>query len=141
MGVWADKTKRMYTLNAVNDRLKRDVQVENNIHAGIKYMDFLRNRYFDDVEGMNQTLLALAAYNVGPNRMIKLRQSAERQGYDPDVWFDNVELVAAREIGSEPVSYVTNIYKYYLAYSTSAEQLKGRQEARQRAGIAGGSSG
>jgi membrane-bound lytic murein transglycosylase MltF len=115
-------------------------KVENNIHAGIKYMDFLRSRYFGDVEGMDQTLLALAAYNVGPNRMISLRQSAERQGYNPDVWFDNVELIAAREIGREPVSYVSNIYKYYLAYRTSAEQLSRRQEARQRAGIAGGSS-
>lgn len=120
----------------------RDIhQVENNIHAGIKYMDFLRNRYFDDedIDELNQILLALAAYNVGPNRMIGLRQKAEREGYDPNVWFDNVELIAAREVGREPVSYVTNIYKYYLAYRTSAEQLSRRQEARRRVGIAGDS--
>jgi membrane-bound lytic murein transglycosylase MltF len=113
-------------------------KVENNIHAGIKYMDFLRERYFDQegVDELNQILLALAAYNVGPNRMISLRQTAEREGYDPDVWFDNVELIAAREVGREPVNYVTNIYKYYLAYRTSAEQLSRRQDARRRAGLA-----
>jgi membrane-bound lytic murein transglycosylase MltF len=115
-------------------------KVENNIHAGIKYMDFLRERYFDDeeVDEDNRILLALAAYNVGPNRMISLRQKAEREGYDPNVWFDNVELVAAREVGREPVSYVSNIYKYYLAYRTSADQLSRRQQARKRAGISGG---
>jgi membrane-bound lytic murein transglycosylase MltF len=113
-------------------------QVENNIHAGIKYMDFLRERYFNEpgVSDRDQILLALAAYNVGPNRMISLRQQAEREGYDPNVWFDNVELIAAREVGREPVSYVSNIYKYYLAYRTSAEQLSRRQDARRRAGIA-----
>jgi membrane-bound lytic murein transglycosylase MltF len=117
----------------------RDIhQVENNIHAGIKYMDFLRQRYFseDGVDELNQTLLALAAYNVGPNRMISLRQKAAREGYDPNVWFDNVELIAARDVGREPVSYVANIYKYYLAYRTSAEQLTRRQQARKRVGIA-----
>jgi membrane-bound lytic murein transglycosylase MltF len=118
----------------------RDIhKVENNIHAGIKYMDFLLERYFNEegVSDQDQILLALAAYNVGPNRMISLRQKAAREGYDPDVWFDNVELIAAREVGGEPVSYVSNIYKYYLAYRTSAEQLSRRQEARRRAGIAG----
>ena len=117
----------------------RDIhQVDNNIHAGIKYMDFLRQRYFseDGVDELNQTLLALAAYNVGPNRMISLRQKAAREGYDPNIWFDNVELIAAREVGREPVSYVANIYKYYLAYRTSAEQLTRRQQARKRVGIA-----
>jgi membrane-bound lytic murein transglycosylase MltF len=101
-------------------------------------MDFLRERYFDEegIDDLNQILLALAAYNVGPNRMISLRQKAEREGYDPNVWFDNVELIAAREVGREPVNYVTNIYKYYLAYRTSAEQLSRRQDARRRAGIA-----
>ncbi len=32
---------------------------------------------------------------------------------DPDIWFDNVEIVAARQIGRETVQYVSNIYKYY----------------------------
>ena len=116
----------------------RDIhKVDSNIHAGVKYLDFLRDRYFSDpeVDELNQILLALAAYNVGPSRMINLRNKAEKRGYNPNVWFDNVELVAAKEVGREPVQYVANIYKYYLAYRLSAAQLLQRRAARDRAGI------
>jgi membrane-bound lytic murein transglycosylase MltF len=111
--------------------------VDANIHAGVKYLDFLRTRYFDEpgVDALNQTLLALAAYNVGPSRMINLRNKATKMGYDRNVWFDNVELAAAKHVGREPVQYVANIYKYYLAYLLSAEQVLQRKTARERAGI------
>ena len=111
--------------------------VDSNIHAGIKYLDFLRTRYFDDpvIDTRNKTLLALAAYNAGPSRMINMRNKAKKLGYDPNVWFDNVELVAAKEIGRETVQYVSNIYKYYIAYRYTLEQQAGHAEARQRAGM------
>ena len=67
--------------------------------------------------------------------MINLRRKAEQLGYDPNVWFDNVELVAAREVGREPVQYVANIYKYYVAYRFSVDQQAGHAKARQRAGM------
>ena len=112
-------------------------EVEANIHAGIKYLDFLRTRYFSDpaIDTRNKTLLALAAYNMGPSRMINLRNRAEKLGYDPNRWFDNVEIVAAREVGREPVQYVSNIYKYYIAYRYTLEQQEGHAQARERAGI------
>lgn len=110
---------------------------ENNINAGMKYLDFLRSRYFSDPEinHFNQTLMALAAYNAGPARMINLRAKAEKKGYDPNVWFDNVELVAASDVGREPVQYVANIYKYYIAYSNAIRNLAARDAARQEVGI------
>ena len=43
-------------------------------------------------------------------------------GLDPNVWFGNVELVAAKNIGQETVTYVSNIYKYYVAYTLASEQ-------------------
>jgi membrane-bound lytic murein transglycosylase MltF len=112
-------------------------EVDNNIHAGVKYLRFLSERYFNDpeIDELNRTLLALAAYNVGPTRMINLRNKAEKRGYNPNVWFDNVEMIAAEDVGREPVQYVANIYKYYLAYRLSAAQVSQRKEARQRAGI------
>ncbi len=112
-------------------------EVEANIHAGVKYLDFLRDRYFDDLDDddINKTFLALATYNVGPRRMINLRNRAEKLGYDPDVWFGNVEVVAAKQVGREPVRYVANIYKYYLAYRLSLHQVLQHQEARERVGI------
>lgn len=111
--------------------------VENNIHAGVKYMDYLRDRYFSDPEitPLNQGLLALGAYNAGPARMIKLRRMAKEQGYDPNVWFDNVELAAAKDIGRETVQYVANIYRYYLTYRMVAMQELIRSRAREAVGI------
>jgi membrane-bound lytic murein transglycosylase MltF len=110
---------------------------ESNIHAGVKYLEFIRNRYFSDpeVDIFNQTLFAFAAYNAGPARIRKLRKMADQQGYDPNVWFDNVEVMAARDIGSETVQYVANILKYYVAYSMTIQQQLERQKRRKEAGI------
>ena len=103
--------------------------LENNIEAGTKYLRFLRSRYFDDPEldEANKTYFTFAAYNAGPRRITQLRQEAAREGLDPNVWFDNVEVVAARRIGRETVQYVSNISKYHLAYSRIAEERAGKK--------------
>jgi len=110
---------------------------ESNIHAGVKYLDFIRKRYFSDpeVNRFNQTMFSFAAYNAGPARIRQLRQKAAQQGYDPNVWFDNVEVMAAQNIGRETVQYVANILKYYLAYSLTIQQQLERQKARDKVGI------
>lgn len=110
---------------------------DKNIQAGIKYLDFIRNRYFSDpgMDRLNQTLLALAAYNAGPARVRGLRATAEAEGYDPNLWFDNVEIIAAREIGRETVQYVANIYKYYLSYRLAANYEVRHHEAREAVGM------
>jgi len=76
------------------------------------------DRYFDDpkIDKLNRRLLAFAAYNAGPAKVSKLRKEAATMGLDPNVWFRNVEVVAAKRIGRETVQYVGNIYKYYIAY-------------------------
>ncbi|HWC78084.1 MAG TPA: lytic transglycosylase F [Blastocatellia bacterium] len=95
-----------------------ETNAENNIHAGIKYLRFVVDHFFADekMDNKNKLLFAIASYNAGPNRIAKLRKQAEAQGLDPNLWFRNVEYVAAKEIGQETVQYVGNIYKYYLAY-------------------------
>jgi membrane-bound lytic murein transglycosylase MltF len=100
--------------------------LENNIHAGTKYLRFLIDQYFSDtsVDKLNQHLFALAAYNAGPARVRELRKEAVKLGLNPDVWFDNVEIVAAKRIGRETVQYVRNIYKYYIAYRLVVDQLE-----------------
>lgn len=112
-------------------------KAEPNIHAGVKYLDFIRKRYFSDPEmdKFNQTMFAFAAYNAGPARVAKLRTKAAEQGYDPNVWFDNVEVMASRDIGSETVQYVANILKYYLAYKLTLQKQLERKQAREKAGI------
>ena len=100
--------------------------LENNIHAGNKYLRFIRDRYFESepMSDLDKTLFSFAAYNAGPARIAQLRREAERQGLDPNVWFDNVEVIAARRIGRETVQYVSNIYKYWVAYRLSREALQ-----------------
>ena len=92
--------------------------VENNVHAGAKYLAFLRQRYFSDpaITKLNQQLFAWAAYNAGPANVRRIRNAATKEGLDANVWFGNVEVMAARMISREPVRYVANIYKYYTAY-------------------------
>ena len=91
-------------------------QLEPNIHAGTRYIRHLIDTLSSpEVDRLNQTLLALASYNGGQTRIRRLRREAAQKGLNPNVWFNNVELIVAREIGRETVQYVGNIYKYYLA--------------------------
>jgi membrane-bound lytic murein transglycosylase MltF len=98
-------------------------KLESNIHAGIKYNRWLADNYFNEpgIDDQNRTLFAFASYNAGPNRIARLRKEAAEQGLDPNKWFNNVEVVVARRVGREPVQYVSNIYKYYLAYRMFSE--------------------
>jgi len=108
-------------------------KVEQNIHAGTKYLRFIYDRYFADAGNMTEldkALFSFAAYNAGPARVIRLRGKAESIGLDPNVWFRNVEIVAAQDIGRETVQYVSNIYKYYIAYERMQMLEKARQSRR-----------
>jgi membrane-bound lytic murein transglycosylase MltF len=93
--------------------------LENNIHAGTKYLRFIRDRYFSDpaIDELNRTFFTFAAYNAGPARVRRLREEASQTGLDPNIWFGNVEHIAAKRIGRETVQYVSNIAKYWIAYS------------------------
>jgi membrane-bound lytic murein transglycosylase MltF len=108
-------------------------ELENNIHAGIKYLRFLRDRYFSDpaIDPLNQNLLAFAAYNAGPARVSRLRKQTAKAGFDANVWFGNVEILAAKKIGRETVQYVSNIYKYYIAYRLSRDSNPASQKDQQ----------
>jgi membrane-bound lytic murein transglycosylase MltF len=108
-------------------------ELENNIHAGIKYLRFLRDRYFSDpaIDPLNQNLLAFAAYNAGPARVSRLRKQTAKAGFDANVWFGNVEILAAKKIGRETVQYVSNIYKYYIAYRLSKDSNLAIQKDQQ----------
>ena len=93
-------------------------KIEPNIHAGTKYLRYIADRYFSDpgIDSTNQMLLSFAAYNAGPAKISELRKEVEKMNLDPNVWFKNVEVVAAKRIGRETVQYVSNIFKYYVAY-------------------------
>jgi soluble lytic murein transglycosylase-like protein len=95
---------------------------EANIHAGTKMLHFDQTYFRNQgIDQMNKTLLSFASYNAGPTRIARLRKQAKREGLDPNQWFDNVEMVVAREVGQETVQYVSNIYKHYIAYKLGLE--------------------
>ena len=97
---------------------------ENNIHAGVKLLNSIATEYFSDpkIDPTNRLLLTFAAYNAGPNRIAELRKEAPAQGLDPNKWFGNVELLVSQRVGQTTVQYVSNIYKYYIAYKLVVEQ-------------------
>jgi membrane-bound lytic murein transglycosylase MltF len=109
-------------------------QMDPNIHAGVKYIRLMIDQHFagDSIDPLNQTLLAFAAYNAGPGRVRRLRAEAASLGLNPNVWRNNVELVAARRIGAETVTYVANIYKYYVAYRLVQREQEERQQEMER---------
>jgi membrane-bound lytic murein transglycosylase MltF len=109
-------------------------EMESNIHAGVKYLRFIRDRYFEKepMDDVNKMLFTFASYNAGPAKVDKLRKKARKAGLDPNVWFRNVEIMAAREIGRETVQYVSNIFKYYVAYRLIADKLELKEKAMER---------
>ena len=109
---------------------------ENNIHAGTKYMDFLRGRYYKhlSMDPFNKMIFTLASYNAGPRRIARMRKKAIDNNLDPNVWFGNVELVTARTVGREPIDYVGNIYKYYLSYKLAEQFLEQKGQLQEKDG-------
>jgi len=107
-------------------------EIEANIHAGVKYMRFMIDRYYakEPMDDLNKGLFAFASYNAGPGKVRQLRQEAQERGLNPNVWFGNVEQVASQRIGRETVTYVSNIYKYYIAYRLTAEERAEREKAK-----------
>ena len=106
-------------------------EIEPNIHAGIKYMPLMIDQYYgkEPMTKLDKALFAFASYNAGPGNISKLRKEAANRGLDPDTWFNNVEIVAAEKIGQETVTYVSNIYKYYIAYRLILESRAAQKEA------------
>ena len=106
-------------------------EIDSNIHAGVKYMRFMMDRYYadDPMDQLNKGLMTFASYNAGPGRIRQLRAETKKRGLDPNVWFGNVERVASERIGRETVTYVSNIYKYYITYRLLTEQRARRDAA------------
>ena len=101
--------------------------IENNVHAGVKYLRYIYDRYFKDdtsIDELNKMLFTFASYNAGPSKVRSLRKQATEMQLDPNRWFHHVEIVAAKRIGRETVQYVSNIFKYYIAYQLAIEKIE-----------------
>jgi membrane-bound lytic murein transglycosylase MltF len=107
-------------------------KLEPNIHGGVKYMRFMIDQYYKDepMTNLNKALFTFASYNAGPNRIRTLRKEAEKRGLDPNVWFNNVERIVSEKVGRETVTYVSNIYKYYIAYKLISEEIAEKERIK-----------
>ncbi len=107
-------------------------RIDSNIHAAAKYSRELEDRYFSDaaIDELNRGLFAVAAYNAGPSRIQRLRRQTGERGLDPNVWFDNVEVLAAERIGAETVDYVANTFKYYVGFKLGLKKAEASRELK-----------
>lgn len=122
------------TASDKNINIKNVHLVENNIHAGVKYLAFLRDHYFNDehLQEQDRIRLTLAAYNAGPGNIQKARKLAEKMELDPSRWFGNVEIAALKHISQVPMHYVSNINKYYLLYKFYEEREEIRSATKKK---------
>ena len=105
-----------------------------NVHAGVRYLRRVMDQYFNEPQltPLNRMMFTFAAYNAGPGRINRLRDEASRLGFNRNEWFGNVELVVADRVGLEPVHYVRNILKYYVAYTGVNEVVMERARAKRQ---------
>ena len=106
-------------------------KIDPYIHAGVKYMRWMIDHYYGDqpMTPLDKALFSFASYNAGPARIARLRTETQKRGFDPNIWFGNVENLAAEKIGAETVTYVSNIYKYYIAYRLIMDDIARKQKA------------
>ena len=102
----------------------------SSIKGGIKYLDWLRDRFDDSLPISERTWFTLAAYNAGAGHVHDARRLARQLGKNPDRWFGHTEnamlLLAKKKYakkarygfvnGTEPVNYVRDIRQRFEAY-------------------------
>ena len=113
-------------------KIKDRTDPVQSIHAGAKYLAYLRDNLPERIVEPDRTWIALAAYNVGIGHVEDARVLTQRSGKNPDLWPDikeSLPLLSKKKWyettrygyarGGEPVRYVENIRRYYdiLLYS------------------------
>ncbi len=111
---------------------------EIGIHAGIKYLQWVRERFEQELDVQDRMWFSLAAYNAGTGHIKDARRLARQKGWNSNRWFNNVEkallLLSKRKYakkarhgyvrGLEPVNYVRQIKDRYNAYVRLARTTK-----------------
>jgi membrane-bound lytic murein transglycosylase F len=102
----------------------------SSIRGGVKYLDWLRDRFDASLPISERTWFTLAAYNAGAGHVQDARRLAGQIGLDPNRWFGHTEeailLLSRKQYakkarygyvnGREPVNYVYDIRQRFEAY-------------------------
>ncbi len=124
------RTARAMGVDDINDP-------DASIRGGIRYLDWLRDRFDANLPLSERLWFTLAAYNAGAGHVHDARRLAKQLGYDPDRWFGHVEqamlLLSKQKYaskarygyvnGSEPVNYVRAIKERFEAYINLSHRL------------------
>lgn len=104
---------------------------QTGLHAGVKYLQWVQNRFDEELPVKDRMWFTLASYNAGVGHVRDARRLAKKMGWNPNRWFNNVEramlLLRLKKYhrrsrfgfvrGREPVAYVRKIKHHYEAYS------------------------
>ena len=92
------------------------------------------NQYFDEpgIDRVNRHLFAFAAYNAGPTASRDCAARPRPRGWTRTSGSTTSSLVA-EDVGRETVQYVSNIYKYYIAYKLTLDRAQKRESAKPKA--------
>lgn len=105
---------------------------EENIEAGVKFIKFLEKQFSYIENEDERRKFVLASYNVGPGHVFDAQRLAQKNGKDPNVWEDNVDIYMLKKSdpkfyrdpvvkhgycrGKEPYNYVTEVLDRYEHY-------------------------
>jgi membrane-bound lytic murein transglycosylase F len=83
---------------------------ENNMKAGIRYINWLHTIFDPKIADENERLyFILASYNAGPGHILDAMELARKNGKDPEKWNGNVALWLLKK--SEPRYYNDAVVK------------------------------
>ena len=112
---------------------------EDNIQAGIKYLEWLDKQFIDKVpDSLERKKFILAAYNVGLGHVFDAMRLATKFELNPEFWESNVaEMLKNKSIpeyykddvvyygycrGSEPFNYVKEVLERFEHYKNITEE-------------------
>ncbi len=115
------------TLNTAREMgITNRLEPAQSIHAGVKYLSRLYDRFKGIKDHTQRLRFALASYNVGYGHVRDAQRLAQKQGLDPNKWSSMIKILPllsqpryysqtrygyAR--GTEPVRFVKRIFSYY----------------------------
>lgn len=106
---------------------------ENNMKAGILYINYLQNFFSDKIPDSDERLkFVLAAYNAGAGNIVDAMKLAKKNGKNPLLWDENVAIYLLKKSepeyyndpvvengycrGIESVNFVSQVLKRYSEY-------------------------
>lgn len=110
---WAGASGLMQLMPRTAERfgVKDRLNPEQSLSGGVQFLKWLENQFEEeDMASEERVKFVLASYNVGYGHVKDARALAEKYGYDPNVWNENVDSFLLFK--SKPKYYNDDVVKY-----------------------------